>query len=154
MKRITLTVVLLVCASAIDACHYASGVGYADSIPPGRPDFAPGTPEGYWIWQDRQGWHLRTTSDAPRHFRGTIEAMGGDPADLRAVGGAAGAVRQEGSRIQFEYDAAGGEQGFDWVSSSGCNRFEITIDGTTRPLRVFLGGVEESPARVPFAVCG
>lgn len=152
MRPVAALVVL--CTAMLGGCHYARGIGYADTIPPGRPPFAAGTPEGYWIWQDRQGWHLRTTSDTPRHFRGVIEAIGGTPSAIHALGGAEGAVHRDGPNIEFEYDAAGGEQGFDWTSSSGCNRFDIYIDGTTRPMRVFLGWVEESPSRVPFAVCG
>jgi hypothetical protein len=152
MKR---PLALLALFSTLVGCHHARGLGFIrDSLPPGRPSFTLGGPEGYWIWKDHQGWHLRTTSDAPRHFQGEIEMVGAAPSAVQAVGKAAGGVRREGDDIEFDYQAAGGEQGFDWTSSSGCGRFELYIDGTTRPLRVFLGGVEASPARVPFAVCG
>ena len=30
---------------------------------------------------------------------------------------------------------------------------ELYIDGASRPLRVFLGGSEDSPTHVPFASC-
>ncbi len=151
----SMTLGALVLTSLLAACHHARGVGYIrDEMPPGRPDFVAGAPEGYWIWQDRQGWHLRTTSDVPRRFQGNIETVGGQVSTVRPVGSTDGGVRREGSNIDFDYRALGGEQGFDWTASSGCNRFELYIDGETRPLRVFLGSVETSPVRVPFAVCG
>lgn len=152
-RYVTLGVVIA--TSLLAACHYASDIGYIrDDLPPGRPYFVAGSPEGYWIWRDRQGWHLRTTSDAPRRFQGTIETVGGGVSTVRPIGRADGAVHHEGANIDFDYSAAGGEQGFDWTASSGCSRFDLYIDGTTRPLRVFLGRIEDSPSRIPFAVCG
>jgi len=153
MNLRALAVVAVVSGVASSGCHYARGVGFAGHLPPGRPSFVAGMPEGYWIWEDRQGWHLRTTSDIQRHFHGAVQAVGGSVGALRPVGAAAGRVRRDDDTIAFDYQAEGGEQGFDWVST-GCSRFEIYIDGTTRPLRVFLGGEESSPARVPFAICG
>ncbi len=138
----------------LGACHHARGVGYVrDEMPPGKPEFAPGLPEGYWVWQDAHGWHLRTTSDVPRHFHGNVETISGPASTVHPVGRAAGGVRQDGAAIWFDYTASGGEQGFDWAESSSCQRFELYIDESPRPLRVFLGESELSPARVPFAVC-
>ncbi len=155
MPRLASSAALLSIMMVAAGCLHARGIGYVrDDMPPGRPSFVAGMPEGYWIWQDTQGWHVRTTSDVPRHFYGTIEAVSGDVSEVRAVGRAAGSVRRNGSTIRFDYQSIGGEQGFDWTGSDQCNRFELYIDGTTRPLRVFLGGVEASPSRVPFAVCG
>ncbi len=151
-RNVTLGVVIA--TALLGACHYAQDVGYVrEDLPPGKPYFVAGSPEGYWIWRDRQGWHLRTTSDVPRRFQGSVETVGGQVSTVRPVGRAEGGVHREGANIEFDYQASGGEQGFDWTASSGCSRFDLYIDGETRPLRVFLGGIDTSPNRVPFAVC-
>jgi len=152
MRRSSLPILLAGLLST--ACSYARGVGVPDSLPGGRPGFAEGMPEGYWIWQDQQGWHLRITSDVPRHFHGAVENVGiGRIKQVTPVGLAAQGVRSENGLIAFDMHVHGGVHGFDWKPASGCNRFELYIDGASRPLRVFLGGAEESPTRVPFAVC-
>jgi hypothetical protein len=144
---------LLLPLAALAACHYARGVGFTSHMPDGRPAFLSGLPEGYWIWEDSRGWHLRTTSDAPRRFHGIVESVGGSVAQVRPVGAAARGVSPGEDAIAFDWESTRGEQGFDWTSSDDCARFEIYIDGETRPLRVFLGASERNPERVPFAVC-
>ncbi|MFL5263099.1 MAG: hypothetical protein ACJ79E_17835 [Anaeromyxobacteraceae bacterium] len=146
--RLALAATLL----ALAGCHHASGVGFTSRMPDGRPPFAAGAPEGYWIWQDARGWHLRATSDVPRRFHGVVESVDGSVAEVRAVGVRRGVSPGEDA-IAFDWQSSGAEQGFDWAASDDCARFELYIDGDTRPLRVFLGGGEQSPARVPFAVC-
>ncbi len=135
-------------------CTYARGVGSPAALAPGRPEFVPGLTEGYWIWQDSGGWHLRTTSDLPRRFHGELEPVGGAISSVRAVGGAPEPqVGGGGDRIVFDWQAEGGERGIDWIASSGCTRFQLYIDGDPRPTRVFLGGPSDSPDVIPFAVC-
>jgi hypothetical protein len=148
------SIALLGAGLALAGCHLARGAGVPTPIPVGRPEFTAGEPEGYWIWQDRAGWHLRTTSDMPHHFHGNVETVDGIMSDFRPVGPIPPTSLAAGTRrIEFDWNGRGGEVGFDWRVSSGCNRFEIYIDGTTRPLRVFLGGPGDSPYRVPFALC-
>ena len=148
------SVPLLLAGLLFTSCSYARGAGVPDSLPPGRPGFYAGMPEGYWIWQDQQGWHLRITCDVPRHFHGAVANVGfGGIKQVKAVGTAARGLRSENGLIAFDMQVEGGVHGFDWSPSSGCNRFELYIDGASRPLRVFLGGSEESPAHVPFAAC-
>jgi hypothetical protein len=146
--RLALAAALL----ALAGCHYAGGVGFTSRMPDGRPPFAAGAPEGYWIWQDARGWHLRATSDVPHRFHGVVESVDGTVAEVRPIGVRRGVSPGEDA-IAFDWESSGAEQGFDWAASDDCARFELYIDGDTRPLRVFLGGAEQSPARVPFAVC-
>ena len=139
--------------AAVAACHYARGVGFTSRMPAGRPAFVSGSPEAYWIWGDSRGWHLRTTSDVPRRFHGLVESVNGGVSQVRAVGAAMGGVSPGKDAIAFDWDSFGGEQGFDWTTSDRCVRFDIYIDDDTRPLRVFLGGGDRTPGRMPFAVC-
>lgn len=138
---------------ALAGCHYARGVGFSSHMPDGRPAFLAGMPEGYWIWEDSRGWHLRTTSDVPKRFHGVVESVDGSVRHIRPVGGAARGVAPGDDAIAFDWESSGGEQGFDWTASDDCARFDLYIDGDTRPLRIHLGGAEQNPARVPFAVC-
>ena len=139
--------------AALAACHYARGVGFTSRMPEGRPSFASGSPEAYWIWGDKRGWHLRTTSDVPRRFHGLVESVDGSVSHVRLLGAAGRGVSPGKDAIAFDWESSGGEQGFDWTTSDGCVRFDIYIDDDTRPLRVFLGRGELSPERVPFALC-
>jgi predicted small secreted protein len=151
----SLPLAVLLAGLALSGCSYARGVGFSEDLPTGRPTFVAGLPEGYWIWQDGDVWHLRLTSDVRRHFSGAVENVGvGGISEFRPVGKGTRGVRNQDGVIAFDLDVEGGEHGFDWKSPSGCNRFDIYIDGDSRPLRVFLGGVESSPNRVPFAICG
>jgi len=124
-------------------------------IPPGRPIFGPGAPEAYWVWHDGGGWHLRsTTAGLPHRFHGTIVPLGGQIADARPIRlESSDRIRIGAGGITFDFVTQGGEDGFDWHVSSGCNRFEIFIDGAARPHHVHLGGPATAPRHVPFDRC-
>ncbi len=141
-------------ALAAMGCSYARGAGAPMRGAAGRAGYAPGVGEGYWIWQDASGWHLRTTSDLPRRFQGSVETVGGGTIEsLKPVGVAGVSLAANGRRLEFQWAGEAVEQGFDWASPSGCNRFAVYVDGEPRPLDVHLGAADETPARVPFAVC-
>jgi hypothetical protein len=124
-------------------------------ISPGRPYFAPGAPEAYWVWHDEAGWHLRTTTAGRAHrFHGTVVALGGQITDARPSRvEMREQIRMSPGGISFDMITQGGEQGFDWHVSSGCNRFEIFVDGAPRPGLVRLGGPSEPPRHIPFDRC-
>jgi hypothetical protein len=145
-------VLLLATLAASSACHYARGIGLTSRMPAGRPLVSPGG-DAYWIWEDSRGWHLRTTSDVPRRFRGVVESVDGSVTQVRPIGAARQGVSPGADAIAFDWESSGAEEGFDWRTSDGCARFDIYIDEEPRPLRVFLGAGEKSPERVPFAVC-
>ena len=122
-------------------------------IAPGQPVFGPGAPEAYWIWHDTGGWHLRSTTAGQAHrFHGMIVPVGGEITDARPMG-PPDRVRVGPGGISFDFVTRGGEDGFDWHVSSGCNRFEIYIDGVARPGHVRLGGPSNAPRHVPFDRC-
>jgi len=51
----------------------------------GRPAFAEGVALGYYVWRDKDGWHLRwTTMGQMRSFTGSVTAEG-DGAELKSL---------------------------------------------------------------------
>jgi hypothetical protein len=124
-------------------------------IAPGRPLFAPGAPEAYWIWHDQGGWHLRTTTAGmPHRFHGLVVPLRGTIVDVRPTRLEwQDRIRMGPRGIEFDFVTQGGEDGFDWHVSSGCNRFETFVDGAARPGLVHLGGVGNRPHHVPFDRC-
>jgi hypothetical protein len=124
-------------------------------IAPGQPYFGPGAPEAYWLWHDEGGWHLRTTTAGrPHRFHGTVTPLGGQIIDLRpSHPRERERISMSPNGISFDLLTQGGENGFDWHVSSGCNRFEIFVDGAPRPGLVHLGGASEHPRHIPFDRC-
>jgi hypothetical protein len=144
---------LLLASLALAACYHAKGSGSCGHVADGRPAFTTWPADGYWIWEDERGWHLRTASEVSRRFHGLVEASDGSVKDVRAVGVMRGGGAPRSDAIAFDWDGSGGEQGFDWTSSDRCARFELYIDEDIRPLRIHLGRDEVTPGTVPFAAC-
>jgi hypothetical protein len=121
----------------------------------GRPAFEAGSPESYWVWHDEAGWHLRTTTARkPHHFHGWVEPVGGIITDLHATRTEWGdRIRLVPRGIEFDFETDGGEDGFDWRVSSGCNRFDLRVDGAERPGLVHVGAEGHHPDHIPFARC-
>jgi hypothetical protein len=143
---------LLVTSLALAGCYSPRGVVGCRAAD-GRPAFATWPADGYWIWEDERGWHLRTASEVSRRFHGVVETIDGTVKDVRAVGTSKGGVSPGSDAIAFDWESTGGEQGFDWASSDRCARFELYIDEDARPLRIHLGRDELTPTSVPFAAC-
>lgn len=146
----------------LSSCVVHEGGGAGAPPPPGRlmaegrPAFAAREAASYWIWHDRDGWHLRvTTAGARRQFRGTIESSGGAISNFHPTRLEwRDRVAVEGGRvIRFDLMAHGGIDGFDWRTTSGCNFFDLYIDGSPQPTRVFVGAFAANPPFGPFEAC-
>lgn len=147
----------------LSSCVTVQEGGVAPPPPPlrsmpaeGRPAFHRGLPASYWVWHDREGWHLRVTTAAGRHqFRGVIEASGGFIEGFHATRLEwRDRVVEEGRRmIRFDFWAHGDIDGFDWRSTTGCNIFELYIDGMPRPEFVFVGAFGNNPPATSFEAC-
>ncbi len=123
-------------------------------ISPGRPSYE-GQSAGIWIWADAQGWHLRTTSAGQLvDYSGVVTPVGGSIEALHPVRpeGYPG-LEQTQRGIEFSIPNKGEVEGFDWRSSSGCNRFELRAAGEANPGMVRLGGLAQSPSQLPFELC-
>jgi hypothetical protein len=52
----------------------------------GKPTFAEGVDQGYYIWRDGDKWFVRwTTTGKLRHFTGAVTAEGGDLKSLKRI---------------------------------------------------------------------
>lgn len=52
----------------------------------GRPVFAEGVDQGYYVWRDGDSWHLRwTTKGIMRSFSGAVTAEGGELKSLKRI---------------------------------------------------------------------
>ncbi len=125
-------------------------------IQPGAPVYAPGAPEAYWVWHDAAGWHLRTTTAGqPHRFQGVVLPFGGEILEVRPLRAESRErIRTGAGGITFDLVTEGGEDGFDWRVSSGCNRFELYVDGAPRPGLVHVGAAAHHPRHVLFDRCG
>jgi hypothetical protein len=134
----------------------SAGCGGIPRIIEGRPPFHPGLTESYWIWHDGGGWHLRTTTAVAQHrFQGVIYAANGGAitnlAPTRVEWG--DRIRVGVNGIEFDFETMGGSDGFDWRVSSGCNTFDLMIDGVRRPGLTHVGAEGYNPGGVPFSRC-
>lgn len=131
-----------------------SGVAWAKKSALGRPAFKAGDAEGYWIWVDEAGWHLRTTTPKKQQhtFRGVVRAEGF---------GAVKASRAEltpklqlfDGQVKFEFDLFTGSDGFDWQQTEDCATFELRVDGRGVPERIHVGAKAEAPEAALFLAC-
>ena len=80
--------------------------------------------------------------------------LGGGFSDLRALSAeSSDHVRVTARGIEFDLTLDRGVDGFDWEADSGCNRFELLVDGASRPDRVRLGGTATPAETMPFERC-
>ena len=126
--------------------------------PQGRPAFKSGEGLAYLIWRDNNNvWHLRwTTEEKRRNFTGTLWAIGGAFVNAKGVG-----LEKKEDRIsispgliKFNAWAAGGQDGIDFHLGPRTKRvrFELFIDGESRPDRVFIGKDGDHPPGNPFEI--
>jgi len=125
--------------------------------PQGRPSLKPGHGFAYLVWRDDNGWHLRwSTEEKRRNFTGTLQAIGGVFVDAKGVG-----LEKKEDRlsiapaeIRFNTWAAGGQDGIDFRLGPKVKsvRFELFIDGDSRPDRVFIGKAGVHPPRNLFVI--
>jgi hypothetical protein len=120
-----------------------------------KVDFAPA--QGYFIWQDDNGWHVRWTTKGKKvRFEGSVEADGkieqfeavsADKKDL---------IRRVGNdEISFSTRTQAGVDGFNFRLSKGVDylQFNLTLDGRV-PDRtaVKLGSKKLNPPGGPFVI--
>lgn len=143
-------------ALALAGCVVRVPPPRGERIVEGRPGgYRPGVPESYWTWHDAGGWHVRvTTAGLPHRFHGWVEPAGGVITDLRPTRIEWNdRIRMAPRGVEFDFQAAGGDDGFDFHVSSGCARFFLYMDGVGRPGRTFVGAAERHPRRIPFERC-
>lgn len=107
--------------------------------------FEPGKNIGYFLWQDKEGLHLRTTSSGDTHtFSGTVRTDG----KFEDVLGMSMSNNEDNfnitnsqNRITYHFTTAEGEPGIDFSLSYGSYvKFSLILDG--RPIdaeMIFIG---------------
>jgi len=114
----------------------------------------------FYLWYDKQGWHLRTTSKMGRIFRGTIKVKDARIASCRSIGlkekqknvKDAWQVNAARSELKFEFQTGKLSDGFDMVveGEEGEIEFELLIDMAKNPKTVFVGRGLQHPDENPF----
>ena len=120
----------------------------------GKPAFKAGDPEGFWVWRDDAGWHVRATTGKAQHaFRGVLRAKAiTDVSVTRNT--LLTHVTATDDVLRFEFDLfAGGMDGFDFKTADPCISFELRIDTKPQPARVHVGAGGKSPELFPFDAC-
>ncbi|MGB0678481.1 MAG: hypothetical protein ACPGUV_02330 [Polyangiales bacterium] len=120
---------------------------------------APGEETGYWLWQDDEGWHLRTTSaQTPAVMQGRISSPEG-------ISGFRAVRLESKDRFRASRDDKGyvfslrtgdAVDGFDFEKvGTSCLRFFFRIDGEEAPGKaVRLGAKGKAAPAGAFAYCG
>lgn len=118
----------------------------------------------YFVWQDAEGWHLRTASKKGNvvKFEGTIELSEGQFGKLRRIGlegkgkyADAWQVDAERQKIEFRIFTAGSFDGFDFTVARGMNAtvtYDLKIGEKVRSDRVFVGENMKRPAELPLVL--
>lgn len=122
----------------------------------GKPTaYHTGAPAGYYVWGDRAGWHLRTTTPTHRPHLFTGSIVGEDDIEVvrqvRSEGRDAVAV--SGNAIRFRFVTYNGVDGIDFTV--GCTEwltFSLSYQGAKMsPRRIWLGRYGHARSN-PFTV--
>lgn len=157
-KRLGLVVLVLYTASAV----FAQG----PINPHGKPkDTKAGAIEHYAIWQNEQGWHIRTTTkEYEHHFRGNITVRGGEFVEVRGYKlehkGAQKDLFVEGPEhhvINFDFSTKGSIDGVDFRVKGKEPMLSFTLMiGEKEPKfeagRIFIGKAGAHPSANPFEI--
>jgi hypothetical protein len=117
----------------------------------------------YYVWQDTEGWHLRTASQRGRliRFQGTIKVTGGTISKLREVGlerRGSGAdtwtVSEDRTQVEFEIATTSSFDGFDFTITGADAQLEFDLSMGKRqfPKRIYIGRDGQHPAETKFTL--
>ena len=111
-------------------------------------------PLSYAVWQDDQGWHVRTNAaSSSTRFSGSINAPFG-VTHPRTMSPSL-PLQVSGTGLSFDFLLTSGQSGFDFQAPQGsCLDFRLLIDGRDRPTRVAVGRSQTQPGPGGFQVCG
>jgi hypothetical protein len=128
----------------------------AAGVAKGRPaGLNKGSPAVYWLWHDKRGGHLITTSGKkPRKFRGAVKGLEGPLTAFKPTYlGWKDKVKVDGNAVRFEFENQGRLDGFTWRMASGCARFELLVDGEPKAERIRVGKAAANPPAATFEAC-
>jgi hypothetical protein len=129
-----------------------------------------GRPEGsivdqlarYYVWYDREGWHLRTTAKVGRSFQGVIRVKDAKIKSCVSIGlkndgkksTDAWKVNEARTELKFAFKTGKLSDGFDLAieGDEGQVEFELLIDNQKKPKAVFIGEGLQHPADSLFSL--
>jgi hypothetical protein len=116
----------------------------------------------YYVWYDKQGWHVRATAKGLRTFSGTISIKQGSIKSCVPVGLKDGKqkgipdvwkVNDARSQLAFRFRTAQKSDGFDLVvQGDGKIEFDLGIDNQKKPAAIFIGAGKRHPSSNPFTL--
>jgi hypothetical protein len=131
--------------------------------PQGEPTgFKAGSGDGYAVWYNNQGWHLRTTTAKKRHhFKGSIRIEGGAITKIHSHH-----LEKEGKcedhwivapdkkEVLFDFKTEKGVDGIDFHVSKGAKqvKFELLIDGKHQEKKILIGRGGHHPQHDSFTL--
>ena len=141
----------------------AGGAGEAQKIDPfDRPEGSIVNQSArFYVWYDKQGWHVRSTAKAGRAFAGVIRLKDAKVKSCVPIGlrdgkqkGVADMVKfnDDRSNVKFTFRTGQFSDGIDLVvdGDAGQIEFELTIDGKQNPKAIFIGSGKQHPTSSPF----
>jgi len=169
-RCLLLCIVLAMTLPCIAAAQPNAKATKAKSKPAARPLDPWGRPEGsivdqtarYYVWYDKQGWHVRTTAKVGRTFNGAIRVKDAKIKSCVAIGlkndgkksTDAWKVNQARSELKFAFRTGRMSDGFDLAidGDEGQLEFELLIDNLSHPKAVFIGEGLQHPSESPFSL--
>jgi hypothetical protein len=128
------------------------------SILDGNPDFEHGQGMGYWIWRDKDGLHLRTTTHGIEHdFNGALRTSDNSqfvnvkPYRLEDQGSNDDRLHIDSDKdtIRFHFDTWAGTDGFDFRLDGRTFCVELENNGHEATDATHLGRDEVRPNQLP-----
>jgi hypothetical protein len=155
---------LLVAAVAIGTLGWSAAAMAADIDPSGKPEkFEAGKLASYYVWRDRGGWHLRTTTQAKkRRFHGVVRVVGGEVSAVNTDG-----LEKKGDKadfwklsddrkeITFDLQTETAIDGFDFRLGGAPTRVEFSLkidDEDIKTNRINIGSASNHPESVDFSL--
>lgn len=123
----------------------------------GRPDLGPRSPEGYYLWSDDDGMHLRTHGPEKEHYFTTRLRTDGvfvDVDSVRLESRDDFAVLDGGHTLVLRFHTYDATDGVNFRIRGGTKlRLNLQLDGDLIPTEsIYLGAEGKHPRTNPFTI--
>lgn len=154
MRKWRIFVLALLVGLCFTSYTYAA---YSPSFNDRPTVFDPGKIRGYFLWQDKEGFHLRTTSNGDIHnFSGTVRTDGRFKNVLESYKGDSDylEVNKSQNKIKYNITASEEEEGIDFQLSYGSYiKFSLSLDSEAiNPNEIFIGKDGWHPVSHDFTI--
>lgn len=142
---------------------WTSAVRAGDPEPKGKPaGMEAGQPVRWYVWHDKNGWHVRTTTKSKEHeFTGTIRVLGGavnhvHPAKMEGKSKQKDwwALSEGNKVVTLKLKTDGGMDGFDFEVGPSAKEivFALKVDGKDDPKHIHIGKQGDHPDAAKFTL--